>query len=145
MRFLRPALTFAASGSLLAGITTAWAAPASAAPPQAVCGIDYKTVSSMRIGSSGTVYLTYNSSNGNNCVATIRDSTGSTVDMSVRIEVPDTGSSAEDFGRFTSHTGPAYVYGRGHCVNWGGSIGTKYVQIYNSNCGRQERRETYTR
>ncbi|MGK8525037.1 hypothetical protein ACRS6B_27440 [Nocardia asteroides] len=100
----------------------------------------------MRVGSLGTVYLTYNSSNGMNCVATIRDSTGNAVDMSVWIDVPDTGNAAQDSGRYTSHAGPAYAYGKGHCVNWGGNIGNRYVQIYNSNCAaHQESRLSFTR
>ncbi len=41
--------------------------------------------------------------------------------------------------------GPAYAFGKGHCVNWGGNIDNRHVQIYNSNCGLQERRVTFTR
>lgn len=102
-------------------------------------------MNSMAVGSLGTVYLTYNSSNGRNCVATIRNRPGNAVAMSVWIDVPDTGNAAQDYGQYTLHAGPAYVFGKGHCVNWGGNIGNRYVQIYNSNCGQQEHRETFTR
>jgi hypothetical protein len=47
-------------------------------------------------------------------------------------------------GQYTSHAGPAYVFGKGHCVNWGGHIDNRHVQIYNTNCAG-ERRVTFTR
>ncbi|MDQ0947107.1 hypothetical protein QFZ24_001030 [Streptomyces phaeochromogenes] len=149
MRFNRSVLAGAALAALSVGATTALAAPASAAPnttPQKVCGSSYKTVNSAPVGSLGTVYLTYNSSNGENCVATIRNSPGTAVDMSTWIYVPDTDEGAEDFGRYTSYAGPAYVYGKAHCVNWGGHIKNVYVQISGSNCAAlKEHRATFTR
>nr|WP_243274718.1 spore-associated protein [Streptomyces albus] len=133
---------------MLAGFTTAVAAPAFAAPgvtPQGVCGKSYKTVNSMPVRSLGTVYLTYNSSNGMNCVATIRQKPGRAVSMSVWLEVPDTGSAAQDSGQYTSHAGPAYLRGKGYCVNWGGNIDNRFVQVYNSNCSLREHRVSFTR
>ncbi|MEV0225429.1 spore-associated protein [Streptomyces sp. NPDC050704] len=149
MRFNRSALTVAAFAALAVGTTTALAAPASAAPnttPQKVCGSAYKTVNSAPIGSLGTVYLTYNSANGENCVATIRNTPGTAVDMSTWIHIPDTQEYAEDYGRYTSYAGPAYVYGKGHCVSWGGSIKNVYVQVNDTNCAaRKEHRVTSIR
>ncbi|MGW0782141.1 spore-associated protein [Streptomyces sp. NPDC002913] len=142
----------AAAGALTAlvvGATTAVATTASAAPnvtPQGVCGSSYKTVNSVPVGSLGTVYLTYNSSNGKNCVATIRANPGSAKAMSTYIYVPATDEWAEDYGNFTSYAGPAYVYGKGYCVSWGGHIANVYVSVDNSNCAaRKEVRRTSIR
>ncbi|MFG2356294.1 spore-associated protein [Streptomyces sp. NPDC048521] len=149
MRFARSALAAAALAAVSVGTTTALAGPASAAPnttPQKVCGSAYKTVNSAPIGSLGTVYLTYNSSNGNNCVATIRNNPGTAVTMSAWIYIPDTEQGDEDYGQYTSYAGPTYVYGKGHCVDWGGHIRNVYVQVSGSNCGAlKEQRVTFTR
>jgi hypothetical protein len=149
MRFNRSVLTAAAFAALAVGTTTALAAPASAAPnttPQKVCGSGYKTVNSAPIGSLGTVYLTYNSSNGENCVATIRNNPGTAVDMSAWIYVPDTDEGDADYGQYTSYAGPTYVYGKAHCVDWGANIDNVHVQVYSSNCGSlNEHRVTFTR
>ncbi|MDQ1041704.1 hypothetical protein QFZ75_008206 [Streptomyces sp. V3I8] len=149
MRLNRSVLSAAAFAALAVGATTALAAPASAAPnttPQKVCGSAYKTVNSAPIGSLGTVYLTYNAANGKNCVTTIRNTPGTAVDMSTFIYVPDTDEYDEDYGRYTSYAGPSYVYGKAHCVSWGGGIKNTYVQVNDSNCAaRQEHRVTFTR
>ncbi|MFD9396417.1 spore-associated protein [Streptomyces sp. NPDC060000] len=149
MRFTHSMLGAAALAALSVGATTALAAPASAAPnttPQKVCGSGYKTVNSAAIGSLGTVYLTYNAANGNNCVVTIRSNPGTAVDMSAWIYVPDTNEGDDDYGRYTSYAGPSYVIGKGHCVDWGGVIANTYVQVTGSNCASlKEHRSTYTR
>ncbi|WP_077799924.1 spore-associated protein [Streptomyces sp. JHA26] len=145
----RSKLAAAALVAVFVGGATALAAPASAAAsvtPQAVCGSGYKTVNSAPIGSRGTVYLTYNSANGNNCVVTIRNTTGTAVDMSAHLYVPDTGRSDGDYGRYTSYAGPVRAYGKGHCVDWGGSIGGVSVQVTGSNCTLlEDHRVTVTR
>ncbi|MFF0383053.1 spore-associated protein [Streptomyces sp. NPDC004673] len=149
MRSNRTALTVGALAALALGATTAMAAPASAAPnttPQKVCGSSYRTVNSAAVGSLGTVYLTYNASNGKNCVTTIRNSPGTAVAMSAWLYVADTDQGDDDYGNFTSYAGPTYVYGKGHCVDWGGQIKNVYVQISGSNCASlKEKRVTYTR
>ncbi|MFD5517286.1 spore-associated protein [Streptomyces sp. NPDC127066] len=114
--------------------------------PQKVCGSAYKTVNSAPVGSLGTVYLTYSASNGKNCVATIRQTPGTAVDMPTWIYVPDTDEGAQDYGRYTSYAGPAYVYGKGHCVGWGGQIDNVYIQVTGSDCAAfKEHRVTFTR
>ncbi|KAA0940244.1 MULTISPECIES: spore-associated protein [Streptomyces] len=149
MRFNRSVLSAAAFAALAVGASTALAAPASAAPnttPQKVCGSAYKTVNSAPVGSLGTVYLTYNAANGKNCVTTIRSTPGTAVDVSTFVFVPDTEDYDEDYGSYTSYAGPAYVYGKGHCVSWGGGIKNTYVQVNDSNCAaRKEQRTTFTR
>jgi hypothetical protein len=38
------------------------------------------------------------------------------------------------------------VYGKGHCVDWGGHIDNVYTQVSASNCASlKEQRVTYTR
>ncbi|MFE2276491.1 spore-associated protein [Streptomyces sp. NPDC059454] len=149
MRLIRSVLTVSALAALSVGATTALASPASAAPnttPQKVCGSGYKTVNSAAVGSLGTVYLTYNPANGRNCVTTIRTNPGTALDMSAWIYVPDTEKGDQDGGWYTSYAGPTYVYGKGHCVDWGGSINNVHVQVYGSNCGAlKEHRVTFTR
>ncbi|MEV6056783.1 spore-associated protein [Streptomyces sp. NPDC052107] len=149
MRFARSVTVATAVAALSVGATTALAAPASAAAnttPQRVCGSGYKTVNSAPVGSLGTVYLTYNSANGKNCVATIRSNPGTAVAMSAWIYVSDTDQGDEDYGQYTSYAGPTYVYGKAHCVGWGGNISNVYVQVTGSNCGAlRESRVTFTR
>ncbi|MCC9708351.1 spore-associated protein [Streptomyces sp. MNU76] len=138
MRKVRNVVTVGALAALAVGASTAFATTASAAPnvtPQGVCGKAYKTVNSAPVGSLGTVYLTYNSSNGENCVATIRKNPGTLKPMSTWIYVPATDEYAGDAGDYSSYAGPAYVYGKGFCVSWGGSIDNVYVSVENSNCG----------
>lgn len=137
MGSMRKIATAGTITTLVMGATAVFGTTASAAPnvtPQGVCGSAYKTVNSVPVGSLGTVYLTYNSSNGKNCVATIRANPGTAKNMSVYIYVPDTDQWAGDSGNFTSYAGPAYVYGKSHCVSWGGNIANVYVSVENSNC-----------
>lgn len=137
MRFTRNVAAVGALTALAVGATTALGTTASAAPnvtPRTVCGSAYKTVNSVPVGSLGTVYLTYNSTNGKNCVVTIRNNPGAVKNMSTYIYVPATDEWAGDYGNFTSYAGPAYVYGRGYCVSWGGNIDNVYVSVENSNC-----------
>ncbi|MCX5144889.1 MULTISPECIES: spore-associated protein [unclassified Streptomyces] len=149
MRSARNIATVGALTTLVAGATAVFGTTASAAPnvtPQRVCGSAYKTVNSVPVGSLGTVYLTYNPSNGKNCVATIRANPGTAKDMSTYVYVPDTDEWAGDNGNYTSYAGPAYVYGKGHCVSWGGNIANVYVSVDNSNCAaRKEHRVTEIR
>ncbi|MGW2618171.1 spore-associated protein [Streptomyces sp. NPDC001500] len=149
MRFTHAMLGAATLAAMSVGATTALAAPASATPnttPQKVCGSGYKTVNSAAVGSLGTVYLTYNAANGNNCVVTIRNNPGNAVDMSAWIYVPDTNEGDDDYGRYTSYAGPSYVIGKGHCVDWGGGIANTTVQVTGSNCASlKEHRTTSTR
>ncbi|MEU1488384.1 spore-associated protein [Streptomyces sp. NPDC005752] len=145
MRIIRHVAAVGAFTALAVGSTVAFGATASAAPnvtPQGVCGKAYKTVNSVPVGSLGTVYLTYNSSNGMNCVATIRTNPGTAKYMSTYIYVPATDGWAGDDGKFTSYAGPAYVYGKGYCVSWGGSIDNVYVSVENSNCATLKERRT---
>ncbi|HET9382625.1 MAG TPA: spore-associated protein [Streptomyces sp.] len=149
MRFTRSAMAAAAVAALTVGATTALASPASAAPnttAEKVCGPGYTTVNSAAVGSLGTVYLAYNPTNGHNCVTTIRTDPGTAKDMSAWVYIPETNEGDSDFGTYSSFAGPSYVYGKGYCVDWGGSIDNVYVSVYGSNCGSlKEHRVTTVR
>lgn len=68
------------------------------------------------------------------------------MDVSTYVYVPDTHEGAYDYGWYTSYAGPAYVCGKGHCVDWGGSINNVYAQVTGSNCAAlKEHRATSTR
>jgi hypothetical protein len=118
--------------------TAAFTQPASAASAAAtyngVCGSGYKVVNSAPIGSSGTVFLTYNSSNGKNCVVTIRNTSGSPQYMFAYLGVSGTGDAQVDEGSYRSYAGPVYVYGRGVCLDWAGGIANQETWTYGSNC-----------
>lgn len=149
MRSIRNLAAVGALTALAVGSATAFSATASAAPnvtPQGVCGKAYKTVNSAPIGTLGKVYLTYNSSNGENCVATIRTNPGTLKPMATWIYVPATDEYASDADDYSSYAGPAYVYGKGYCVSWGGNIANVYVSVENSNCASlKETRTTEVR
>jgi hypothetical protein len=144
MRKSRRAVMAAALTTLaVGGTTTALAQPATAAPAavsalaayNGACGTGYGVVNSADIGKQGTVYLTYNSKTGKNCVVTIRKTSGSPVYMFAYVGVPDTGESQVDEGYYRSYAGPVYAYGKGHCVDWAGGIDNQQTWTYGSNCG----------
>lgn len=149
MRFTRNAATAGTLTALVVGATATFGATAHAAPnitPQGVCGSAYKTVNSAPVASYGTIYLTYNSANGKNCVATIRTNPGTATYVSAYLYVPDTGEWAEDSGNYTSFAGPSRLYGKGHCVSWGGGIANVFVSVESSNCAAlKEHRVTTVR
>jgi hypothetical protein len=105
------------------------------------CGSGYKVVNSAGIANLGTVYLTYNSSTGKNCVVTIRNRSGSPVHMTALVQALIPGQPTNpviDDGYYRSYAGPVYVKAKGLCVKWGGSIqGSGYLNP-GSNCGSRE-------
>ncbi|MEU1087120.1 spore-associated protein [Streptomyces sp. NPDC005576] len=147
MGFTRNVAATGALTALVVGTAAAFGATAQAAPnvtPQGVCGSAYKTVNSAPVGSLGTVYLTYNAANGKNCVATIRSSPGTATNVSAYVYVADTDEWADDYGNYTSYAGPVRVYGKGHCVSWGGGIANVSVSVENSNCAALKEQRTTT-
>lgn len=95
--------------------SAAMATPATAADSpivayNGVCGSGYNVVNHANIGNKGTVFLTYNSSNGNNCAVTVRKGTGSAIQMVVGLKrTSDSPSQAvQDEGNYTSYAGPVY-------------------------------------
>ena len=87
--------------------------------PTQVCGSGYGVVDSHPL-SGATVYLLYNSSTGDNCVATMATSPTGAVSMNATLAV-EGGSSASNPGTFTDYAGPVVEYAPTSCVEWGGS------------------------
>ncbi|MGC0414226.1 hypothetical protein RKD37_000547 [Streptomyces ambofaciens] len=119
-------VTAPAAGAASAGATASY---------NGVCGSGYKVVNSMPIGTTGTVYLTYNSSTGKNCTVTIRNKTGTPTYMVAYVRNVDSSEDQTDAGEFTSYAGPVYAFARGACVEWGGVIDNLQAWNYGSNCG----------
>ncbi|WP_159942915.1 MULTISPECIES: spore-associated protein A [unclassified Nocardiopsis] len=124
-----------ATGSL------ALAAPASAAAPVATyngaCGSGYSVVNHANISTKGTVFLTYNSSNGYNCAVTVRANPGTALPMAVGLKrTSDSPSQAQqDEGNYTTYAGPVYRSAAGQCVDWFGTISGTNVNRNGTNCG----------
>ncbi|PJN29926.1 spore-associated protein A [Kitasatospora sp. CB02891] len=117
-----------ASAGLLAAPTTAQAASYNGA-----CGSGYSVIDSLSV-SGGTVFLTYNSGNGQNCVVTVRNSSGSAVFVDAGIKISGSSTWIHDGGNYTTYAGPVRVYAPGQCIDWYGTIASTAVQ-YNSHCG----------
>ncbi|MFE1167502.1 spore-associated protein A [Nocardiopsis sp. NPDC058789] len=142
---MKNALRKTAAVALALGISVsgvfATAAPASAASAIATygneCGSGYKVVNHRNIGSKGTVFLTYNSSNGNNCVVTKRVSTGAAVLMEAGLKIGSSGNHYDKYegGHFTSYAGPIYLSAAGKCVSWMGRISGTEGKATDTNCG----------
>lgn len=131
----RAAVTGLVAAAMTAG-TLVTAGPASAATYGGQCGGGYGVVNHRTITGKGTVYLTYNSSNGYNCVVTIRNNPGAAVRMFAGIaRQSDSAWGAVDEGNYTTYAGPVYRYAKGSCVTWGGAIGGTYAGGVNTNCG----------
>jgi Flp pilus assembly protein TadG len=122
---MKRAAAVAAAAAIAATGLTATAAPASAAATYGgECGSNYRVVNSAPIGSKGTVFLTYNSSNGYNCAVAKRNTAGSRVLIEVGMSLSPAGThwTVYEGGQFTSYAGPVYLSAAGRCVDWMGRI-----------------------
>jgi hypothetical protein len=140
MRVLRKLITAAAVAAASLGTLAVSAPQADAAAAQAAyggeCGRGYGVVNSAPVGTQGTVFLTYNSSTGRNCVVTKKNTTVSgPVYMFSYLYVPDSGDGGYDEGDYYSYAGPVYAYGKGMCVDWAGGIANQSTWTHGSNCG----------
>ncbi|MEU6132913.1 spore-associated protein A [Saccharopolyspora sp. NPDC047091] len=127
----------AVAGLALAGSITFTAPEAHAATYGGECGSGYGVVNSGSIGGKGTAFLTYNASNGRNCVVAKRNSSGSAVLVEAGLSVSPAGNHWDvyDGGNYTTYAGPIYLSAAGKCVDWMGGIeGTRYV-ARGTNCG----------
>lgn len=113
--------TFASAAAVLLSATVVGLSPstASAAPYNGVCGDGYTVLDSRDI-SGATVYVTYNASNGHNCVTTIRNNPGTAHPMGAGIRLGSDGPQITDEGSFTTYAGPVYMHAPGQCVDWAG-------------------------
>ncbi|MER6799223.1 exo-alpha-sialidase, partial [Amycolatopsis mediterranei] len=80
-------------------------------------------------GAAGTVYLSYNAANGQNCVSTMKNaSAGTATATAAYLEVK--GSARQtDSGSFSYFAGPVKATAADKCVKWGGAAGG---QVYDS-------------
>ncbi|MFI2077238.1 MULTISPECIES: spore-associated protein A [Streptomyces] len=124
--------------TLVAGAGTSVAAPARAdAAYNRECGSGYTQVNQIPIPGRGTVFLAYNAATGKNCVVTKRNSSsgsplwvGSWLQRNKELK-----SKQEQYGFFTSYSGPVHLNAKGTCVDWGGEIDGYAVARYKTNCG----------
>jgi hypothetical protein len=121
------------AASVMVAVSAISAAPASAATYNGVCGTGYKVVNSTDIG-VGNIFLTYNSSNGYNCVVTVRDNPYLPVYMLAEVKRSSVERWAFDSGQYTAFAGPVYTYGANSCVDWAGEIGSHGATNYGTNC-----------
>ncbi|MFC4121960.1 N-acetylmuramoyl-L-alanine amidase [Nonomuraea zeae] len=96
---------------------------------ESVCGSGYTVIDSAALGTAGTVYLLYNTANGNNCVATIKKtSIGTASATSAYLEVQGK-TRVTDSGNFAYFAGPVKAAAADKCVKWGGKAGSS---VYDS-------------
>ncbi|MFD7126778.1 MULTISPECIES: spore-associated protein A [Streptomyces] len=115
----------------------ATAAPkaAAAAKYNGACGGGYSVVNSAQIGTKGTVFLTYNSATGKNCVVTVRTTPGKAVHMTASLGFASSTTTVTDTGYYTTYAGPVYLDARGLCVTWRGEIAGEVAGKNGTNCG----------
>ncbi|MFJ4709770.1 spore-associated protein A [Streptomyces anulatus] len=112
------------------------AAPkAAAAKYNGACGGGYSVVNSAQIGTKGTVFLTYNSATGKNCVVTVRTTPGKAVHMTASLGFASPTTTVSDTGYYTTYAGPVYLDARGLCVTWRGEISGEVAGKNGTNCG----------
>ncbi|MGW2655275.1 spore-associated protein A [Streptomyces sp. NPDC001478] len=102
-------------------------ASAQAASYNGACGAGYGVVETAAIGTSGTLFLTWNGSLGKNCAVAVRNSPGAAVWMEAWITRTATGAGDVDNGYYTAYAGPVYVNGLNTCIAFGGTIGSESV------------------
>jgi murein DD-endopeptidase MepM/ murein hydrolase activator NlpD len=103
--------------------------------PQAACGTGYQVIDYATLGSAGTVYLTYNPANGNNCVATMKSTAiGTPTPVSAFLEVQGQPRTT-DSGSYGYYAGPVRKPAPGACVRWGGSTGSASYTSPFEHCG----------
>ncbi|MFC5181446.1 spore-associated protein A [Actinomadura harenae] len=130
----RIAVLSLAAAAATTGLGALAAAPASAASASAICGSGYSVVDSQSLNGS-TVYLSYSSSSGKNCVVTIKTrDVGSSTRTGAYLNVQGSAPIYES-DNYTTYAGPVYANAAGKCVIWGG--GTNYQYWYSdwSHCG----------
>jgi len=107
--------------------------PSTSAAYNGVCGAGYSVIDSHGV-SGGTVYLTFNASNGRNCVVTIRNTPGARVHMCAEVSLAGDIWNI-DCGDYTTYAGPVYVTAPHQCIDWGGSIGDSTFTEFGTHCG----------
>lgn len=90
------------------------------------CGSGYVEIDSMSANvtgfQAGTIFLTYNASNGYNCVETQTATPGTSAELIAMIELSGTNTTwNEDEGTYKYYAGPRYVHAPDSCIDWGGA------------------------
>jgi hypothetical protein len=132
-RTRRWAALFVALGAVVIGLLTG-TGTASAATYNGACGSGYSVIDQHSLV-GGTIFLTYSNSTENNCVVTVRNTSGTAVPMNAWIRVSGTTTWIQDPGSYTRYAGPVYVHAPGRCIDWGGGIGASSWTAYSSHCG----------
>ncbi|SDE50513.1 M23 family metallopeptidase [Glycomyces harbinensis] len=100
-----------------------------------VCGSGYSQINQHALGTVGAVFLLYNSSNGYNCVVTLKyTSVGNPSAVSASLQV-EGGTVTKDSGSFSYYAGPVKKSAPNTCVKWGGSVGSTTWTSAWSHCG----------
>ncbi|MCI4041885.1 spore-associated protein A [Streptomyces sp. TRM75563] len=143
MTDIRRASAIGAAVTATACAAVALAPAAVAAEPEATaaakyngaCGGGYSVVNSAQIGAQGTVFLTYNSATGKNCVVTVRARPGKAVHMTASLGFASPTTTVTDTGYYTTYAGPVHLDARGLCVTWRGEIAGEVAGKNGTNCG----------
>ncbi|HEV2637796.1 MAG TPA: CHAP domain-containing protein [Actinocrinis sp.] len=101
--------------------------------PNSACGSGYGVIDSHGL-TGATIYLLYDSANGDNCVVTLATTPTSAASMNATLSVQG-GSAGTNPGSFTYYAGPVVEYAPNSCVQWGGSYKTSSWTSAWSHCG----------
>ena len=101
--------------------------------PTTVCGSGYYYIATHDLGAA-TAYLAWNGSTGKNCVVTLVHNISGDRSLGATLSVQN-GSSGADNGSYSSYAGPVREAAAGHCVKWGGHVGSTSWTSAWSHCG----------
>jgi hypothetical protein len=122
-----------AAGSVLASSEAASATMNPAASYNGVCGPGYFVIDSHSIPGA-TVFLTYNSSTGDDCVVTVRNTPGAPQEVDAEVSLAGAPWNI-DSGNYTTYAGPVYVHAPHQCIDWGGSYQNFVWDAFSVHCG----------
>jgi hypothetical protein len=125
------ALATAAAVSTLAPGAAQAAAPA--ASYNGACGSGYSEIDHHNI-TGATIFLTYSSSTGKNCVVTVRNSPGAPMTMYAEISLAGH-AWIIDIDQYTTYAGPVSVAAAHQCIDWGGGLNGYSWSDYDTHCG----------
>ncbi|MEU0529633.1 sialidase family protein [Amycolatopsis tolypomycina] len=129
---------FEAGPEFHANDTIRFASVSEAALGAPACGGGYSVIDSAPLGTggaAGTVYLSYNAANGQNCVSTMKNaSAGTATATSAYLEVKGAARQT-DSGSFSWFAGPVKATAADKCVKWGGSAGGQAYDSEFEHCG----------
>jgi sialidase-1 len=129
-------LLYEAGPAFQADASIRWSTVSEAQLGAPACGTGYDVIDSSPLGTAGTVYLSYNAANGQNCVGTMK-STGAGTPSQTSAYVQVEGATRKtDAGSFSWYAGPVLASAPGKCVYWGGAIaGATPFDSKLSHCG----------